>query len=266
MLSVAEIVSEVHQSLGSPPADWLSIRDVVSLVRSRLAYRLTRVFQSDQNQNTVAVSFRLGLSPSEDPNDPDNPIADPREQILADIGTPVWAERRIAAGNGTSGEYWEYIPTVNLDSLEDWRNEGMAAVAFYRDSSLDYLKMRYTFAPDEIAESAEGDNFRIWYDPLVDVATALDSESALPANFNYMIVDDVLVSAIPVMMNNVARFSNMGEIIVSDLQIKAWQGLQQAAATRMMLWEGAFNEYRNRSKGSQRGRTRRNVLRSRTVW
>lgn len=264
MLTIAEIINDVLVAVGSPPQDWLSLKDVARLVRNRLAYRLTRLAQSDQNQNTSVISFRLGYDADGYPIDDES--SDPREQTLQDVGNPVWAERRVSAGNGSSG-IWEYVPTVNLDSLEDWRNEARAAVSFYRDGALDAMKMRYTFAPTEWSgNDSSGDNFRVWFDPNVATQSALESPTNLPPNFNFLIADDVIVSIIPVLMNNVARLSNGGEIVAGPLQISAWQSLQADAARRLAEWDQSFNEYRNRSKGSQRGRQRRPVLRRSAAW
>jgi hypothetical protein len=241
MLTISEIASDAYAALGKPPSHWLHPRDLLRIVRRRLAFTLTTLSQGDQNHTVSKYEF--------------TPTA--KEHSLASIGngSPAWMEYRVFNGETADSDEWTFVPTVNLDSLEDYRPN--LAVAFYRDGATNQLKARFTYGARDWQSETTG-KFRLWYDPDANVQKAMTDASGLPPNFNYLIADGTIIDAIGLMMNNVAGL----EEGVSDMQVAAWREIQGRAADRLVGWERAFKEHKNRSRGAQRGRNRRPVLRN----
>jgi len=238
METVAEIVADAMLAM-NVPAEFFHPRDAVRIIRRRMAFYSVKQGQGDTR--TPLASKELNYTG-------DN-------LLLPDVVSPDWVERRLTDAfyvNDSDG--WVYVPTINIDTLPEWRAEGRSAVAFYFDPN-GSLRMQFS----EIWAGDNNATYRIWHHPQADIVSNLTDTVNLPPNFAFMLAAEVRFEGFNTVLNKAAQITDDNP--PSTLQIAAWKAMQDAAGRELAEWRQAFEEARNRSFGGRRGRQRRPVLR-----
>lgn len=239
--TLAKITSDVVLGLGNPAPEILSQEEAFRAVSQVLSLKLQQLQQSDQNINVLSFPFTLNG----------------REQNITGapgLGVPAWVERQIIP-TGVAQNYWQPITVVNLNQIEDYRLRGIPACAFYGTNGQQIIKFSYN-PPFDTPYA----NHRLWYDPNPLLAQTLTSGSGLPENFNVMVSTEAQLKCISTMMMHAAEYENT-DSRVTEAQMTAWRGMAAQLGMEKAEWSQVYQEYKYRSRGNQRGRNRRTVLR-----
>jgi hypothetical protein len=226
---LSAITSDTYTALGSPPSEWLSLRELWFVVKSVSEKYLQAIQQSDQNQIIAVEEFSLN---------------DEREYDLTAVisrGVPAWMERQVRADDAINGGKWELIPVVNLHNLETYRNDGRKACSFFGDA-YGGIRARFSYSDDLL--------HRVWFDPESAFDITQDSESVLPSNFNAMLKFEAGVLALAMMEANAIRRTPEGKPF-SEQQIGAWRNLAINWREQLGEWKVRFNTWTMRSRGAQ---------------
>jgi hypothetical protein len=234
----AQLTTDVLQGLGYPAEEYLSVLDAYRAVTNALCYYLQILAQSNQNQIIRHVNF--------------TPAS--RDVVMAqeDVpgSSPAWVERQI--GN-VPNETFIYVPTCNLNALEDARERGEMRCAFYSEQG--QLHIRFSYNPQDYTYRTH----RLWYDPAPQLANALNDPHGMPANFYPMPVARAITRCVPVMLIKSAQLQEDGKEVSPQL-IAGWEAASNVANAEMKDFENRYKHYVFEAKGSERGRMRRNVL------
>lgn len=240
--TLAQLITETLAGIGFPAKELCETEDAARAVTHSLALAKQVTTFSSQN-----LDFRkYEWTP-----------ASRDESLLGapDISVPAWAERQISVG---TDDYWKFVPTCNLATLEEARTRGEFRCAFYVENG--QLRIRFSYNPQDLAYPGH----RLYYDPNPWLAetfndTALDSQStALPANFFPMISGMAELELIPTMRIRAAMNT---ENPASEQLIAAWVAREQYLVGKVALWRDRFQHFAYGSRGERRGVRRRNVLR-----
>lgn len=169
-ISLSELDSRVMESLEAAQ-EWLDLSDVHSQVVQTLNARTMQSRSSDIN---VLLATTAEFTP-------DSVLYD----ITSLIGKAVPAFVEIKGYVGQDIERWQMVRVVNLNQLDDYRNIGAFACAFYGEEP----------ATDEDAQPTQYLNFtylparpcRIRFDR-DGQRTALEADQLLPDNLSHLIV------------------------------------------------------------------------------
>lgn len=237
--TVSRIMSSAYLGLGKPEPELLQKSELSEIVFQRLAFYYEGLRTSDQNlMSKWSSEFTLASTEN---------TKNLTTLTSSDIVLPLWAERQVTTGDNES---WEFVPAVNLDTLQDKRNTGEPAVAFYDESGVLYAA--FSFYGNEV--STPESTIRIRYSPLNTF-----SETAtlrVPDNLTPMIVTDVKLTAIPLMMVNAAKFPNKD----MTARIQAYAGMQQQLMMEKEEWKPLYERFVRRSRTTQRARNRSDIL------
>src|SRR4051812_29378284 len=116
----AKIISSVLLGLGTPESLLLQESEAANVVFRKLSYYYEGVRQSDQNllaQVTSEFTLASGV------NSKDLTTLTSGNAII-----PLWVERKT---DDLTNDVWEFVPTVNMDTLPERRSQNKAAVGFY---------------------------------------------------------------------------------------------------------------------------------------
>lgn len=234
----AQLTTDVLQGLGFPPEEYLSVEDAYRAVTNSLAFYLQILAQSNQNQVIRHVTF--------------TPTS--RDVVVNQQGvpgsSPAWVERQV--GN-IPNETFEFVPTCNLNALEDARLRGEARCAFYSEQN--QLHIRFSYNPQNLSYRTH----RLWFDPSPQLANALNDPHGMPANFYPMVSARAIARCVPLMLIKSAQLQEDGKEVNKQL-IAGWEMAANVANTEMKDFENRYKRHVFESKGSERGRMRRNVL------
>lgn len=237
--TLAQLITETLAGIGFPAKEFCEIEDAARAVTHSLAFAKQVTTFSSQN-----LDFRkYEWSPSS------------RDESLlgaSDISVPAWVERQIS-----TDDFWKFVPTCNLATLEESRTRGEFRCAF--DVEQGQLRIRFSYDPRDLAYPSH----RLYYDPNPWLAetlndTALDSQATgLPANFYPMISGMAELELIPTMRIRAAMNT---ENPASQQLVVAWTAREFYLQSKVAAWRDRFQHYAYGSRGARRGQRRRNVL------
>jgi hypothetical protein len=233
----AQLTTDVLQGLGFPAEEYLSVEDAYRAVTNALAFYLQILAQSNQNQ----IIRRVPFTPSS------------RDVVMnqQDVpgSSPAWVERQIG---DVPNETFEYVPVCNINALDDARARGEARCAFYSEQG--QLHIRFSYNPQNLSYRKH----YLWYDPAPLLANALNDPHGMPANFYPMASARAITRCVPIMLIKSAQMQEEGE--VNPQLIAGWEAAAGVAHDEMKDFENRYKHHVFESKGSERGRMRRNVL------
>lgn len=234
----AQLTTDVMQGLGFPPEEYLSVEDAYRAVTNALAYYLQILVQSNQNQVIRKVTFT--------PRSRDYVLS--QEDMPG--SSPAWIERQIG---DAPNETFIYIPTCNVNALEDARERGEMRCAFYTENN--ELHVRFSYNP----ESYTPGTHRLWFDPSPQIANALNDPHGMPSNFYPMVSARAITRCVPTLLIKSAQLQESGEEVSGQL-VEGWKAAAGVAMAEMKDFENRYRHHVFESKGSERGRMRREVL------
>lgn len=242
----AKIMSAAYLGLGRPEPELLQRDELSDIVFQRLAFYYEGIRTSDQNAMSKWTSeFTLSASES---------TKNLTALTSSDIVMPLWAERKREAG---TTPIWEFVPTVNLDSLTDKRLTGESAVTFYGETA-NSIFMQASYFGSEVGTPYS--TFRVRYAPVNSFSANVDASITIPDNLTPLIVTDVKLQALPLMQVNMAKYAL--ERPGYEARMASFAALQQQLMMNKEEWKPMYERFVRRSRG-QRARHRNDILGSR---
>lgn len=246
-LTYSQIYSAAYLSLGQPNDDILSKLELCNIVQRRWSYRMEGVRQSEQGV-IIAKSSEFTLANDEDSED--------LTTLESDFAVPMWVERQTITY--LSNPIWEFVPTVNLNILEQFRSNFMPAVAFHGSNPSEVIAKFSYFGNETWLQQSR--IHRVWYLPDLTQPSTEETAISLPDNIVNILIYDTVVSAIPLMQMNMAKqLNNRPEL--KD-QMEALKGLYAQYTMEQKDFEKLFDKWANESRGAHRPRRRNDVLRN----
>lgn len=246
----AKVLSAVYTGLGRPEPEFLQRSELEEVFWQRIAWFYEGLRTSDQNiMSKWSDTFSLTTS--------DN-TKNLTTLTTSDILFPLWAERKITTDTNAT---WQFVPTVNLDSLAEARANGDSAVAFY-GTSPNQVVAEFSYYAGEVGSPLY--TFRVRYQPVSSYSADIDATHALPDNLTPLLVADVKAAVIPQMVANAMKYraERPDEI---DARVQGWTAVKTQAEMDKAQWMPAFEQFRNRSRTAIRGRDRKDILGSRNL-
>jgi hypothetical protein len=230
--------------LGFPESELLQEADVARVVYRKLAFYYEGIRQSDQNLMTnVTDEFTLASG---------SRTQDISSLTTSAIITPLWCERKIY--NGTN-DVWEFVPTVNLDSVEERRFDGRIAVAYY-GTTANQITAIFSAAGDE--SPSPRNTFRIWYSPANTFTANKDATIAIPDTLAALVAVDAQLNCIPILTVNCAKYMDKRPEL--GARVEAWQSMAGALQSEKQEWNALYEKWIRRSRGSHRAVNHSDVL------
>jgi len=173
--TVSELLSGGYEYLGRVDQSKLNLGQALAFLLDSIDFYLVDLLISDENFLLKSYTFS--------PSSKDTDIV-----TAPGFSDPVLMEIRDLAS--TSDADWKGIMTANASDIQDMRQSGQDAVAFYNQSGL--TMMRWTFDPAERTVQA-----RLWYEPVAAQPATLTDSPKLSQAFAAMIKLRWARSAIP---------------------------------------------------------------------
>lgn len=247
-LSFSQVYSATYLGLGQPTDDILSKLELANIVQRRWSYRMEGVRQSEQSV-ILAESSEFTLGADEDEKD--------LTTLESDFAVPMWMERQTISY--LNHPVWEFVPTVNLNILQQFRASWMPAVAFHGSNPTECIAKFSYFGNETWLQQTR--IHRVWYLPNMTEPTTETTDVQLPDNLVNILIYDTYVSAIPLMQMNMAKqLKDKPEL--KD-QMDALRGLYAQYSIEQQEFQKLFDKWANESRGSHRPRKRNDVLSSR---
>lgn len=234
--SPAKIISSVVIGLGTPESIILQESEAANVVFRKLALYYEAVRQSDQGLlQEVTSEFTLASGST---------TQDITALTSSDAIIPLWCERKIFSGGST--DTWEFVPTVNLDTIPENRIKGRVAVGFYGATPLQ-ITAEFSFSGDETSPFS---TYRVWYAPSNPITGNKDQALAIPETLAPLVVVDSQLSLIPLMIVNASKYLDKQPQLAP--RIAAWQGMMENLQVEKAEWLMKFEIWSRRSRGSHR--------------
>lgn len=239
----SKIISSVMVGLGIPEKELLDEHEIARIVFRKLAYYYEGIRQSDQNLMT-SVTSEFTLATGANTKD--------LTALATDIITPLWCERKI---HDATNDYWEFVPTVNLDSLVERRARYEAAVSFY-GSNANQITAAFSLYGDE--SGSPYSTYRIWYSPANSFTNNKDATLAIPDTVTALVAVDAQLNCIPQLIVNASKYLDKRPDLAA--RISAWQGMAGALQVEKAEWTKHFETWSRRSRGAHRAINHSEVL------
>lgn len=241
----SKVLSAVYTGLGRPEPEFLQRSELEEVFWQRIAWYYEGMRTSDQNimsKWTSEFTLTTGVA-----------TKDLTTLTSSDILFPLWAERKLTSDSNT---VWQFVPTVNLDSLAEARAMGQSAVAFYGTSS-DQITAEFSYYAEEVGTPLY--TFRVRYQPVSSYSANIDATHSLPDNLTPLLVADVKSAVIPQMVANAMKYraERPDEI---DARVQGWMAVKTQSDLDVSRWMPAYEQFIRRSRTGTRGRNRRDIL------
>lgn len=235
----------MYLSIGQPEDSFLSRIELANIITRRLQFRLEAVRQAEQG---ISIAKTAEFTLANDENEKN------LTTLTADFVVPMWVERQTY--NVLSEPVWQFVPTVNLSQLQQYRDLGRPSVAFYGANATE-VKAQFSYYGQDIWGQYR--IHRVWYLPTITLPGTEDTTIELPDNLVNMVQYDAIVSALPLMIVNAsAQLAQRPDL---ERQIMAWEKLYAHMNVERAEFEEFFNKWRRESRGAHRPRRRGDVLR-----
>ncbi len=246
--TLAEMYSSVYASLSMPTDEILSRYELSTIVMRRLTYRLEAVRQSEQGEQISTTPIEFTLASGEN------------EVVLTDLTTdfviPMWAEFK--SWDYLQNPVWVFLPTVNLSMLQEKRSRWQYACSFYGANAREVKFQASLYGNEAIITNPYAATVRVWYSQTIPLPAHESSTIDLPNNLVQMVYFDSLVSAIPLMQLNMAKYvTDRPQLMPQMAQL---QNLYNHYQTEKMEFEKYFEQWRTESRGSHRPSMRGDIL------
>lgn len=248
--TLSELYSSCYTSLTMPTDEILSRIELSAIVLRRLTFRLEQVRQSEQGVqlSTTPVEFTMAA------NDNEVILTD----LVSDFVIPMWAEYQ--TWDFLSNPVWNFLPTVNLSMLQEQRGQWKYACSFYGSSASDVRLQTSLYGNEATIVNPYAANIRVFYCQDIPLPTSEDGVISLPNNLVQMVLFDSLVSAIPLMQSNAAKYVNDRPHLAP--QIASWNGLLNQYKEEKGEFEVVFHKWCTESRGAHRPSMAGDVLRN----
>lgn len=242
----SKLYSSVYLSIGQPEDDLLSRLELAEIITQSLELRLESVRQAEQGiQIAKTAEFTLGNEENEKN----------LTTLAADFVAPMWIERQVY--NLLSKPVWQFVPTVNIAQLQQFRNEASPAVAFYGANSKEVIA-QFSYYGQDVWQWYR--IHRCWYLPTLTFPDSDTTEIELPDNLVTMVKHDAIVGALPLMIVNASKQLHIRPELQNS--INGWSVMLGQRQIAQAKFEEYFEKWRRESRGSHRPRRRRDVLRA----
>jgi len=230
--SLALLMSDAYQALGSPKREHLDPKDL-----ARAAFKTMAFFGLDSQHSEYG---RMEKHVTFEPPGRDFLVTN----YAPDILLPTYIERR--AGNSALDE-WVWAPLIRHSALEERRGEGPYGSVYREEDGLHIL----------LSYEPAGYEHRLWYytDPVVPGSK--DDPLPLPTRFGFMFSAQTVLYAVPMMLMRAAKLPEEQQLTTAQLQaINAAVGDANAEIAR---YEPAWTKEKVADRNPQ-GRNRRPIL------
>lgn len=242
--SVAKIFSSVILGLGTPESLLLQECAMANIVYRKIAYYDEGMRQTDQNvlaKKTSEFTLAAGVNSQ-----------DMTSLTASDIVIPLWCERQIYSGANVS---WEFVPTVNMDTLAEYRSRRLPGVAFYGDTP-SQITAEFSYFGDET--QSPYNTFRVWYSPISAESANREAAITMPATLTHLIVVDAQLAILPLLVVNAAKYLDKQPQMAP--RISAWQGMMPSLMQEKSEWTARFETWNRKSRSFHRARNHTEVL------
>lgn len=240
----AKLLSSIIIGLGTPEGLLLQESEAANVLFRRLAYYYEGIRQSDQNLLAEVTSeFTLAASANS---------KDLTTLTASDVIIPLWCERKIYDG---INDIWEFVPTVNLDVLPEYRSKRRPAVAFY-GATPNQVTAEFSYFGDE--SSTPTTTFRVWYAPANPITGNKDAVIAIPETLAPLLVVDSQLILIQLLCVNASKYLDKQPQLAP--RIAAWQGMTETLREEKAEWVVRFNIWSKKSRGFHRARNHNEIL------
>lgn len=243
--TLSKLYSAIYLGLGSPEDDILQRLELANIVFRRLSFRLETVRQSNQAE-AIAKTADITLASGED----EVTLTDE----VDDFVIPLWCEAR--GYNYLNNATYYFVPTVNISMLQEQRDLGRLACAFYGANPRE-VKVKFSYFGNEMPGTPFTE-FRCWYSPTITFPSNEQQTIELPENLVSMVQYDAMVSALPLMIANASKQLSKRPELVPLLE--AWKLLLASIEIERQEFSEFFNKWRRESRGSHRPQMRKDVL------
>lgn len=246
----AKLISSVFIGLGRPESELLQEFEVAQVVFRKLAYYYEGIRQSDQNllaEKTSEFTLASGANSK-----------DLTSLTSSDTITPLWCEQKVY---DSTNDTWRFVPTVNMDTLPERREQGITAVGFYGDTA-NQITAEFSCYGDDL--TAPYNTFRVWYAPANTFSANKDATITVPDTLTYVIETDAKLACIPILLVNASKYMDKRPELAA--RVSAWESLAQALMTEKAEWTERFETWRKRSRGSHRAINHNDVLGLGSDW
>jgi len=194
--SPAKIASTVWNMVGQPETELLQQSDLLLVVFERLSLYYEGARASDQNiASKKTVEFTLVGSESS---------VDLTDYTDGDIIVPLWCEVKIFDYAGMN-PVWQYVPTVNMDTLPERRRENILAVGYHGENPTQLTAEFSVYGNESVLPY---NTFRIWYTPQNVFSSDINATVSIPDNLLALIVVDSALNVIPTIQLNAAKYAD----------------------------------------------------------
>jgi hypothetical protein len=217
-------------------ARFVSDNELQKVAYDRLAFYLEDLRESDQNQKIKRLEFTL----------PSNTNEVDLKALADDIFTVAWVEVRL--DHNQNFQQWRFVPTVNLDAIEDYADRGEIACAFYGED-VDALKIVFSYYGAENGFSQH----RLRYDPNITLPDLLTDTVKLPNNLANVITHDITSELIPYVKLRMIDQVTEETAPMMNMKLAALEQIRNDATARKMEWLDKWKNYKHNANRSQRG-------------
>lgn len=238
----AKLISSTLVGLGQP--EFLQEREVAEVVFRKVLYYYEGIRQSDQNlMASVTSEFTLGTGVN---------TKDLTALTSSAIVTPLWCERKVY---DSTNDYWEFVPTVNLNTLEERRWRDLPAVAYYGGNP-NHITAVFSIYGDEAATPQS--TYRIWYSPTQSFTNNKDATLVFPSNLSPLVLIDCQLACIAPLITNASKY--LGDRPELAARISAWESQREELRGEKAEWIPLWDSWRKRSRGAHRALNHTDVL------
>lgn len=244
--NLAKVFTDVHQGLGAPAG--LSSIQIKRAVHEAFALYWTDLIQSDQNQ-VIKTSDSIPFVANQYIYD----LSD-----ITDMTMPDWVEIQV----GSNENDWVLVSVVNRDSLAMFRYRREIACSIYSRLENNVLVNSIEFSYTPWTVGSENNNFRIWYDPFIQINTTDGEPSGFPPQFNYLIAVEASVSLIEILKQLAiasAAEKKSSEVIL-QATLSSLTSLKADFLDKRASWRDKWKHYKLASRANQGGRKKRSIM------
>lgn len=238
--TLAKLVSETYQGLGSLPKELWEVEDGVRAVLHSLALLKQHTTYSPQNLDLKPYTW--------EPSDRAEALSGP-----PDLALPAWVERKWSSNVDASQDYWVDVRVCNQSELESSRLRGeWNRCAFRIEDGI--MQIAFSYNPADYSYRTH----RLWYSPDVQLAEAFNDDAfglSLNKNFFPLVSGMAELEMIPTIQIRIAQQKPPNELLAKALDKRA-----SYLEAKVSVWRDRFQHAVYGERGNRRGGRRRPIL------
>lgn len=239
--TLAKLISDAYQGLGSPSKDFFEVEDGVRAVIHSLALLKQHTTYSPQNLELAHYDW--------DPSSRSEAITGVPETSFL----PAWVQRKWSNNVDSSQDHWTDVRVCNLAEVESARVRGeWNRCAFHVSEGQMFIT--FSYVPSDYSPSTH----RLWYSPdarLVEAFNDVVFGPNLNQNFFPLLSGMAELELIPTMQIRMASQKEPNEILM-----KAWDKRQVYLENKVSVWTDRFRHFAYGERGNRKGGRRRTIL------